>query len=179
MRVRKLALAPIAAAVMAVGSPAYAAWTGSFSDMGVNYTLSDLTVGSSITHTYSLLLVTAGYNHHATPAFLDSVDIKAWGDNAGPSNVLTFTFSAPAGSSWSAREGPISSGPVGNTGCGSGTSGFACLEAVTKGVYSVLSGPYTFGFTVTAAHASDFLTSAVGAHVGAGYANSEIGRAHV
>lgn len=172
MKLRKLGfLVSVVGALVGSGSAAYANWTGSFTDMGVSYTLSDLTIGSSTTHSYSLVLNTSGYTG-PSGAFLDSVDIKAWGDNAGSFNDLTFTFSAPgAPGSWSPTEGPISSGPVGNTGCGSSTSGFACLEAVNKGVFGV--GPiYEFLFNVTAANATDFLTSSIGAHVGAGYADS-------
>jgi len=169
MKLRKLGLlASVLGAFLGFGSAAHAQWSGSFTDMGVVYTLSDTTPGSNTTHTYTLVLNTSGYTGPAG-AFLDSVNIKAWNNNTGPSNVLSFTFSAPSGSLWSATEGPISNG--GTSGCASGTAGFACIEAATKGVFSV--GPtYTFGFTVAADNATDFLTSNIGPHVGAGYANS-------
>ena len=170
MKLRKIGLlASVLGAFLGFGPAAHAQWSGSFTDMGVVYTLSDTTVGSSTIHTYILGLNTSGYTGPAG-AFLDSVDIKAWGDNSGPSNVLTFTFSAPSGSTWSPTEGPVNNSG-GSSGCKSGTSGFACIEADSKGVFSV--GPtYTFGFTVTAANAMDFFTSNIGPQVGAGYANS-------
>jgi hypothetical protein len=170
MKLRKLGLlASVLGAFLGFGSAAHAQWSGSFTDMGVVYTLSDTTPGSNTTHTYTLVLNTSGYTGPAG-AFLDSVNIKAWNNNAGPSNVLSFTFSAPSGSSWLATEGAIGNGG-GGTGCASGTAGFTCIEAATKGVFSV--GPtYTFGFTVTAANATDFLTSNIGPKVGAGYANA-------
>jgi len=148
------------------GSAAHAQWTDSFTDLGVSYTFSDLTIGSSTIHSYSLVLNTTGYTGPSS-AFLDSVNIKAW-DGTDISFSLT---SAPPGSAWAPTEGSISSGTVGNTGCGGTGSGFACVEAVSKGVLSV--GPtYTFGFDVTAASAESFISSAFGYHVGAGYADS-------
>lgn len=167
MKLRKLGVfVSVVGALLGLGSTAHAqTWSGSVSDMGVIYTLSDLTAVSSATQSYSLVINTAGYTG-PSGAFLDSVKIKAWGDNSGPSNVLSFTFSAPLGSAWLATEGLID-----NSGCASGTSGFACIEAAMKGVFNV--GPtYTFGFTVTAANATDFFTSNIGPHVGAEYANS-------
>ena len=136
--------------------------------MGVSYTLTDLTPGSSTTQTYSLVLNTAGYSHHADPSFLDSVNIKAWG--AGSADMSFSLLSAPGGvGAWSGTEGPISNG--GTSGCGSSGAGFACVEAVNKGVFNVDSGTsYEFRFQVTATDATSFLTSSAGAHVGAGYA---------
>jgi hypothetical protein len=83
-------------------------------------------------------------------------------------------LSAPSGAgAWARTEGPISGGPVSSTGCGGSGAGFACVEALDKGFYSVAAGnPYSFLFSVTASDAASFLTSAVGAHIGAGYADA-------
>lgn len=50
-------------------------WSYSFNDMGVNYTLTDLTICDAATHSYSFTLYTIWYNN-ASAAYLDSVDIK-------------------------------------------------------------------------------------------------------
>lgn len=137
--------------------------------MGVNYTFADLTVGDALTHSYSLILDTTGYTG-PSDGYLDSVDIKAW-DGTAISFALT---SAPNGiAAWGGTEGPISSGPVGNTGCGGSGSGFACVEALNKGVFDVGSGdPYSFMFDVTAGSAGAFYATSAGSHIGAGYANA-------
>ena len=151
-------------------------WSDSFIDMGVIYTLSDLTFDQQATQRYQLDVNTAGYTG-PSGAFLDSVNIKAWsgtdisfvlagapGDSIGPPFVFL---------DWGTQtEGPISSGPVANTGCKGTGSGFACVEASTKSLFSV-GGTYTFLFDVTSASEDDFLASSIGAHVGAGYADSD------
>lgn len=154
---------------LVLGTPsAMAAWSYSFSDMGVNYTFADLTVGDALTHSYSLVLDTTGYTGPAG-AYLDSVDIKAW-DGTSISFALA---SAPNGTAaWGGTEGPISSGPASNTGCGGSGSGFACVEASTKGIFDVASGaPYAFMFDVTAGNTGAFYATSAGAHIGAGYAD--------
>jgi hypothetical protein len=141
--------------------------------MGVDYTLSFNSLSGNI-GIFSLTLDTTGYNKRSG-AYLDSVDIKAW--NAGSSSMSFKLLSAPDGpdsgtsgtNDWYGTEGPISSGPASNTGCKSSGAGFVCVEAITKGLFSVSRGdPYTFTFQVTA---SGFLTDPYGAHVGAGYAD--------
>ena len=172
MKIRKLGLlVSVVGALLGFGSAVHAQWTESFTEMGVIYTLSDLTTDpSATTHSYSLVLNTTGYTG-PSGAFLDSVNIKAW--DGGSSNMSFTLLSAPGATSWSPTEGSISSGPVSNTGCGSTGSGYACVEADTKGVLSVSSGnPYTFVFSVEALSASSFFSSPHGAYVGAGYANS-------
>lgn len=172
MNMRKLARAGFVAACLGIGSSAHAdIWSASFTDMGVEYTLSFLSQSGDV-GTFELSLDTTGYTG-PSGAFLDSVDIKAWnGGSAGMSFVLV---SAPTGSLWNPTEGPISSGPVGNTGCHGSGAGFACVEAVTKGLFDVASGDdYVFRFEVTA---PSFLSSPLGAHVGAGYADAEGGGA--
>ena len=167
MKLKMLALVPMATAAVGFASIAQAQWSTSFTDLGVQYTLSDLG-GSATNHEFLLLLNTTGYNHHPAPAYLDSVDIKAWtGTN------LSFSLaSAPGGTTWFGSEGPISGGSVTDAGCGTQGAGFACVEANTKGVLNVLSGnPYEFRFSVTLGSGS-FLASAVGAHIGAGYADA-------
>lgn len=169
---RTFALVPVAAALLAFGSTAQAQWSYSFSDMGVNYTLTDYG-GSSTNRTFSLLLDTRGYNHSGSDpslAYLDSVNIKAWTG----SDISFSMFAAPgATSAWSPVESPISSGPVSNTGCDGSGGGFACAEAISKGTFAVLSGSsYFFGFDVTL-NSGSFLTSFYeGGHIGAGYANA-------
>lgn len=163
---KRLTLAFAAAALIGFGSASHAQiWSGSFTDMGVEYTLTFQSLSGNV-GTFDLTLDTTGYDQQSN-GFLDSVDIKAW-DGTDISFVLT---SAPDGSgAWSPTEGPISSGPVSNTGCGGSDAGFACVEAVNKGVFDVDDGnPYAFTFQVTA---DSFLNSAIGAHVGAGYADS-------
>lgn len=155
------------AAALALGSPsAMAAWSYSFSDMGVHYTFADLTVGDAFTHTYSLNLDTTGYSGRAG-AYLDSVDIKAWNGTS-----MSFELaSAPTGSVWGHAEGPISNGH--GSGCGGSGAGFACTDASSKGVFAVGSGdPYSFLFHVTAGSTGAFYDTFAGAHIGAGYADA-------
>src|SRR5262245_31958829 len=125
---RKALALPAVLALLGFGSPAYAVWTWSFTDMGVDYSLTFESVSGN-TGEFSLTVDTTGYNKHADPAFLDSVDIKAWNGTD-----ISFTFTAPGGTGWNPTEGSISSGQVGNTGCGGTGSGFACVEALSKGV---------------------------------------------
>lgn len=169
MRLRTLwSLIAVVGTLSGFGTAAHAQWVGSVSDMGVIYTLSDLTVGPSTTHTYLLEVNTSGYNQHADPSFLDAVNIKAW---SGGSNNMSFTLlSAPGGIlAWSQTEGPINNG---TGGCGGTGSGFACVEASNKGVYDVDNGPYSFTFQVTTNSASSFSSTAEGVHIGAGFADS-------
>ena len=168
MKLRALVSVFLATALMGPAASALAQWSYSFNDMGVDYTLTDLTIGDATTHSYSLTLDTTGYKQ-ASGAYLDSVDIKAW-----DGTVIDFTLvDAPNGASaWGGTEGPISSGPSSNTGCGVSGSGFACVEAFTKGTFDVASGSaYTFLFDVTADSSASFLSSPMGAHIGAGYAD--------
>jgi hypothetical protein len=58
---------------------------------------------------------------------------------------------------------------VSSTGCKGNEAGFACVEALTKGVVNVDNGPYTFRFEVTA---NSFYSTPMGSHVGAGYADA-------
>ena len=164
MTLRKLAMLP-AVVLLAISAPAQAQlWNWSFTDMGVDYSLSFDSLSGNV-GTFTLTLDTSGYDHHADPSYLDSVDIKAWGGT----DISFELLSAPSGSDWMPTEGPISSGPASNTGCGGSGSGFACVEAQTKGVFNVDSGPYSFQFAVTA---SSFNTAmSAGSHVGAGYAS--------
>src|SRR5687767_6270662 len=163
---RKFLTVPFTAVLITFGSVAQAQiWTWSFTDIGVDYSLSFDSLSGNV-GTFTLMLDTTGYNHHADPSYLDSVDIKAWDGTAINFSVL----SAPNGSgAWVPTEGPISSGPVANTGCGGSEAGFACLEAQTKGVFNVDGGPYTFQFAVTA---ESFNLGLTGSHVGAGYADA-------
>ena len=162
---RNLLAVPITAALLAFSSATQAQiWTWSFTDMGVDYSLSFDSLSGNV-GTYTLTLDTSGYNQPAYPAYLDSVDIKAWGGT----NMSFALLSAPSGTAWRPTEGPISSGPVSNTGCRGNESGFACVEAVDKGVLNVDRGPYTFRFAVTA---NSFSSTFTGVHVGAGYASA-------
>jgi hypothetical protein len=162
---RKLLTVPLTAALLAFGSAAHSQiWQWSFTDMGVDYTLTFESLSGNV-GTYSLTLDTRGYTHHADPSYLDSVDIKAWDGT----NISFALLSAPSGSSWGSTQGPISSGPASNSGCKGSSAGFACVEAITKGIFDVDKGPYTFEFAVTA---SSFYSTSAGAHVGAGYANA-------
>jgi hypothetical protein len=167
MSLREFAWVVLAAVVLWFAPQAQAAvWSGSFTDRGVDYTLTFLSESGGV-GSFELTLDTTGYDQ-AAGAFLDSVDIKAW--DGGSANMSFVLVSAPAGTLWNPTEGPISSGPVGNTGCKGTLSGFACVEAVTKGVLDVASGDdYVFRFDVTA---DSFLASPFGAHVGAGYADA-------
>ena len=162
---RKLLAIPITTAFLAFGSAAHAQiWQWSFTDMGVAYTLTFQSLSGNV-GTYSLTLDTGGYDHHSDPSYLDSVNFKAWDGT----NISFSLLSAPSGSAWGSTEGPISSGPAANTGCKGGGSGFACVEALTKNVFNVDNGPYTFSFAVTA---NSFYSTPTGAHVGAGYADA-------
>lgn len=162
---RRILMVPLALAMLAFGSAAQAQiWNWSFQDMGVDYSLSFESLSGNVGN-FTLLVDTRGYNHHADPAYLDSVDIKAWGGT----DISFDMLSVPTGSGWSGTEGPISSGPASSTGCGGSGAGFACVEATTKGVFNVDDGPYTFRFAVTA---DSFNMAAAGSHVGAGYASA-------
>lgn len=156
----------LAAACVGFASSARAAlWSDSFVDRGVAYTLSFLSQAGGV-GSFELSLDTTGYSGPAG-AFLDSVDIKAWDDAGEMSFVLV---AAPAATAWIPTAGPISSGPASNTGCKGVNAGFACVEAVSKGVLDVASGSdYTFRFEITA---PSFLANPHGAHVGAGYADA-------
>ncbi len=164
---RKIAAAIAATALVQFAPLAQAAlWSYSFTDMGVDYTLTFDSLSGN-TGNFTLTLNTTGYNQKSG-GYLDSVDVKAWdGSNA------TFTLlSAPNGTgAWTPSGGPISSGPVSNTGCKGTSMGFICVEAKNKGVFDVASGSaYTFSFAVT--NAGSFMTSGpTGAHIGAGYAD--------
>jgi hypothetical protein len=163
---RKLLAVPTTAALLAFGSAAHAEiWAWSFTDMGVHYSLTfDSLSGDGKVGMYTLSLNTSGYDQHSDPAYLDSVDIKAWGGK----DISFALLDAPDGSTWNPTEGPVASGPAG-TGCKGTESGFACVEAVTKGALNVDNGPYTFSFAVTA---DSFYSSPTGAHVGAAYADA-------
>jgi hypothetical protein len=162
---RKLLAVPITMALLVFGSATHAQiWQWSFTDMGVDYTLTFQSLSGNV-GTYSLMLDTSGYDHNSSPSFLDSVNLKAWDGT----NISFSLLSAPSGSTWGSTNGPIASGPVANTGCKGGDSGFACVEALTKGVFDVDNGPYTFQFAVTA---NSFYSTSAGAHVGAGYASA-------
>ena len=109
---RKLLTMPIAMAFLAFGSVAHAQiWQWSFTDMGVDYTLTFQSLSGNVGR-YSLTLDTSGYDHHKDPSYLDSVNIKAW-DGTDISFAL---LSAPSGSAWGSTEGPISGGPASNPG---------------------------------------------------------------
>ena len=169
MSLRKLVFAPILAAFLAFGSAARAdIWSYSFTDMGVDYTLTFESLSGNV-GTYELTLDTNGYTG-PSGAYLDSVEIQAWEGQATSFQLISFEEGSTSGDAgdWSTGSaGPISSGPTSNTGC-KGTSGaFACAEASTKGTYDVGS-TYTFTFEVTA---DSFLMSPGGAHIGAGYAD--------
>ncbi len=160
---RKLVTMPIAAALLVFSSASHAQiWQWSFTDIGVDYTLTFQSLSGNV-GTYSLTLDTSGYNQHSDPSYLDSVNIKAWDGT----NVSFSLLSAPSGSAWLSTQGSISNGT--NSGCGGSSAGFACVEALTKGVFDVDNGPYAFSFAVTA---SGFYSTSPGAHVGAGYADA-------
>jgi hypothetical protein len=162
---RNLLAVPITTALLAFSSATQAQiWGWSFTDMGVDYRLTFDSLSGNV-GTYTLTLDTRGYDQHADPSYLDSVDVKAWDGT----NISFALLSAPSGSAWGSTEGPISSGPAGNTGCGGNSSGFTCVEAITKGVFDVDNGPYEFRFAVTA---NSFYSTPTGAHVGAGYADA-------
>lgn len=164
MNLRKLAVVAAGTALIGFGSDSRAdLWNWSFTDMGVDYSLTFESLSGNV-GTFTLTLDTSGYDHHADPAYLDSVNIKAW-DSTDISFAL---LSAPSATAWTSTEGPISSGLASGTGCGGSGSGFACVEAATKGVYNVDNGPYAFQFAVTA---DSFYKTSAGAHVGAGYAS--------
>jgi hypothetical protein len=162
---RNLLTVPISAALVTFGSATHAQiWDWSFTDMVVDYTLTFESLSGNV-GTYTLRLDTRGYDHHADPSYLDSVDIKAWDGT----NISFSLLSAPSATAWNPTQGPISSGPVSSTGCKGNTAGFACVEALTKGVLNVDDGPYTFRFAVTA---NSFYSTPTGSHVGAGYADA-------
>ena len=166
MSLRALLTVPVMSLLVGFAPAAQAVWQWHFTDMGVDYSLSFDSLAGNV-GTFTLGLDTTGYNHHAPPAYLDSVSIKAWGGT----DISFALLSAPGGvGSWTPSEGPISSGPAANTGCRAGTAGFACVEATTKGVFNVANGsPYEFQFAVTA---DSFNMTQFGSHVGAGYANA-------
>jgi hypothetical protein len=169
MLLRKLVFAPVVAALVGFGSVARAdIWSYSFTDMGVDYTLTFESLSGNV-GTYELTLDTTGYTG-PSGAYLDSVEIQAWEGQATSINLVSFEQASTTGdvNDWNTSGGPVSSGPSSNTGC-KGTSGaFACAEASTKGTYDVASSTYTFTFEVTA---DSFLMSPEGAHIGAGYAD--------
>src|SRR5262245_8659400 len=166
MMLRKLVSWSITTALVAFGSAAHAQiWQWSFTDMGVDYTLTFQSLSGNV-GTYSLKLDTSGYDQHKDPSYLDSVDVKAWDGT----NISFALLSAPSGAAWGSTQGPISSGPASNSGCKGNSAGFACVEAITKGIFDVDKGPYEFQFAVTA---SSFYTTAAGTHVGAGYADAK------
>jgi len=178
MKVKSLKLTAVVAAFVfcsGMGSVAHAQWGNSFEDLGVTYVIWDTTVGLNTTHTYTMMLDTSGYNQHAAPSFLDSINLKAWDGKKGLSATL---ISAPNGTGdWSQTFGSISNG--GGSGCGGSNSGFVCFESVSKGVFAVDGdfngadwGNYTFEFSVTLADANKFFTKPEGGHVGAGYADA-------
>jgi hypothetical protein len=159
----------LVAALLGFGSSAHAddpIWTTSFTDRGVDYTLTFESLSGN-TGTYTLTMDTTGYDQKPD-AYLDSVNIKAWDGK----DVSFELVSAPDDTKWSLTEGPISSGPTSNSGCRGNTAGFACVEAKSKGVLDVDAGPYTFEFKVTASSADSFYMDPHGVHVGAGYADS-------
>ena len=163
---RKLFAVPLAAALLTFGPATQAQiWDWSFTDLGVDYKLTFDSLSGNV-GTFTLTLDTSGYNHHSDPSYLDAVDIKAWGGTDMSFSLL----SAPGGTAWGATEGPVNSGQVGTTGCNGSDAGFACVEAATKGVLNVDSGPYAFRFAVTA---DSFYSTSAGAHVGAAYANAD------
>jgi hypothetical protein len=169
MQLRNSLLAAAAMTLLGFGSAAHSqVWSHSFVDMGVRYTLTLQRLSGNVGW-FDLTLDTTGYDRHSN-AYLDSVNIKAW-DGTDISFVL---IGGPNGTSaWTGTEGSISSGPVSNTGCRGHSAGFACVEVRHKGVFDVTSGgPYRFSFQVTAG-TGRFLNDPFGAHVGAGYANSE------
>jgi hypothetical protein len=162
---RKLLTVPTTVALLAFGSAAHAEiWEWSFTDMGVDYSLTFDSLSGNV-GTYTLTLDTRGYDHQTDPAYLDSVDVKAWDGT----NISFSLLSAPSETLWGPTEGAISSGPAGNTGCKGTESGFSCVEAITKGALNVDNGPYTFSFAVTA---DSFYMTSTGSHVGAGYADA-------
>jgi hypothetical protein len=161
MKLSKFVLAPIAAVVMAYGAPAQAQiWDYSFQDIGVDYSLSFDSLSGNV-GTFTLTLDTSGYNHHALPAYLHAVDLKAW------SSITSFTYTASTNGWAVPAYGPTISGP--NAGCQGNNAGFACIATSTDGLANHLTtaGPFSFTFEVTG---SGFNTSPDGGHVGAGYA---------
>jgi hypothetical protein len=161
---RSLLAVPITTALLAFTSATQAQiWQWDFmdTDMGVGYmlTFESLSADGKV-GTYKLTVDTSGYDKQADQSYLDSVDIKAWGGK----DISFSLLSAPSGSAWSPTEGPTTA-----AGCKVGDSGFACVEAVTKGTFNVDNGPYTFRFEVTA---DNFNSTYSGSHVGAGYADA-------
>jgi hypothetical protein len=166
-RLRNLVLAIPATTLLGFACAAHSqVWSHSFIDMGVKYELTLQSVSGNVGR-FDLTLDTTGYDRHAN-GYLDSVNIKAW-DGADISFVL---IEAPNGiGAWTDTQGSISGGQVGNTGCRGNGRGFACVQAGPKGVFDVASGgPYRFTFQVKA---GSFPGNPFGAHVGAGYANSQ------
>jgi hypothetical protein len=168
MKLRKLALVSIAAALMGFGSVAQAGWTASFNDVlnGVSGTLTDSGFSGGAEH-YTLVLNTTGYTGGGS--YLDSVDIKAFSD------YTSATFTASAGS-WvdPAGSGGINNGSDGATGCSGIHGGFACIEANPKGQAALALVPgstYTFAYNVVGA--TGLNTTGLDAHVGVGYANAQ------
>jgi hypothetical protein len=169
MLLRNLVFAPVLAAFLAFGSAARAdIWSYSFTDMGVDYTLTFESLSGNV-GTYQLTLDTAGY---AGPsgAYLDSVAIKAWGGQATDFQLISFEEGSTPGdiSDWTVSGGPIGGGPAFNTGCKDRSGAAVCTEAGTKGEYAVDSSTYTFTFEVTA---NSFLMTPEGTRIAAGYAD--------
>jgi hypothetical protein len=146
---RSLLAVPITTALLAFSSATQAQiWQWDFMDanLGVGYMLTfDSLSADGKVGTYTLTVDTSGYDKHADPSYLDSVDIKAWGGK----DISFSLLSAPSGSAWSPTEGPTTA-----NGCKGGESGFACVEAVTK-IRSVLKSLPTISIRRTRAPMSE------------------------
>jgi hypothetical protein len=167
MKLRKLALAPIAVAVMAFAATAQANWTASFDDVvnGVSGTLSDTGPSGSIEN-YSLTL-NFGSSGAAIGSLLTAVDIKSW------SSYSSFAFTAPIGT-WvdPAGTGPIASGgAAGVDGCKGSNGGFACVNATSP--YATIAANTSYTFTFAVSGATGLNTTGLGAHVGAGFTQAD------
>lgn len=143
-------------------------WTGSFNVnyTGIDYTLSDLTEGSSATHAYSLLLDASDYDQHADPLFSDSATIRS-----SDGKITAFTLlGAPAVSDWTFPSGRVSNGA--KSGFGSINGGLPYAEASTKDLFDADSALYSSPIQVTVASAASSSSAAAGTHVGAVEENS-------
>jgi hypothetical protein len=161
MKLRKLALTSIAAAVMAVGTAAHAAdYSQTYLDQGVLFQLTE--VGGPGSFSFVLGVNTEGYTGPAG-AYLTNVAIKV--SNSGGSFL---SWTGPGNWHDGGGSGPINAGNQAVDGCGTGNGGFICLtETDPNNAPAGLGGIYSFSFT-----ASGTLIDPLKWHVGARFADA-------
>lgn len=139
MKLRKLALASIAAAVMAVGMPAQADYSTTILDQGVQFTITQ--VGAAGSFNFILGVDTTGYTGGAG-VFLTDVDVKV-SSSGGTLN----SYTGPGEWADVTGSGPINAS---SDGCGTGNGGFLCVsDTLTNNAPAGSGGVYSFSFTAT------------------------------